>query len=82
MEGFENDIRDALGGKDVASDYSSVIRGGEERFGRDFDDNWFETALIEGNILGDETTEAVDDGTVGNISEGISRKRLLVLTCS
>ena len=70
-EGEEDDVRDALGGEDVAADDGGGVGGGEEGFGRDEHFDRFQAALVQGDVVGDEAAEAVDDGGVGDGFGGV-----------
>lgn len=65
-EGLEDDVGDALGGKDVAAHDGEAGRGVEEGVLRDDDEDGGQTALVQGDGGVDQGAEAVDDGGVGD----------------
>lgn len=66
LKGLEDDVGDALAGEHVAAHDGCAGCGRENRLGRDLDCNGPQTPLVERDVVGDETTEAVDDGAVGD----------------
>ena len=58
----EDDVRDALGGEDVAADDGGSVRGREEGPRRDEYADWLQAALVQGDVVRDQAAEAVDDG--------------------
>ena len=65
-EGEEDDVGYALGGEDVAADDGGFVRGREEGFLGDEHLDRFEAALVQWDVVFDQTAETVDDGGVGD----------------
>jgi hypothetical protein len=71
LESLEDHVGDALGGEDVAAYDGCLVRGREERFWRDENFDRLETTLVEGDVFGDQTSEAINDGAVSYSLRGV-----------
>lgn len=70
-EGEQDDVGDALGCEDVAAHDGSFVGGREERFLWYEHFDWFEAALVQRDVVFDQTTETVDYGGVGDCFGGV-----------
>ena len=70
-EGEKDDVGDALGGEDVATDDGGSIRGREKGSRRDEHADRLQAALIKGDVVRDKAAEAVDDSRVGDGFGGV-----------
>lgn len=70
-ESEEDDVCDALRGEDVAADDRGLVGGGEEGVWGNEDADGFQAALVQGDVVGNEAAEAVDDGRVGDGFGGV-----------
>lgn len=70
-EGEEDDVRDALRSENVAADDGGLVGGGEEGVWGDEYPDGFQAALVQGDVVGDEAAEAVDDGGVSDGFGGV-----------
>ena len=71
MEGRREGSKGRAYGQHVAAYNCCFVGGGEERVFGDTDVDGFKAALVERDVFGDETAEAVDYGGVGDGLGGV-----------